>query len=134
MEKILSIVETSFERTQGDGSWSLIYDGYVITTDKQVVRMGITNGQQCCEQFGYLMSEDDVQSFVGSDLLSIQVVDEALNKKSIEDIEGSDTYLMFINIETANGLLQFVAYNSHNGYYGHTAFVESSFVTEDASL
>lgn len=132
MEKILSIVETSFERTEG--SWSSSYDGYIITTDKQVVRMGISNGQSCCEQFGYLMSEDDVQSFVGSELLSVQVVDEALNKRSIEDIEGSDTYLMFINIETSNGLLQFVAYNSHNGYYGHTAFVESSFVTEDASL
>jgi hypothetical protein len=132
MEKILSIVETSFERQEG--SWSSSYDGYIITTDKQVVRMGITNGQSCCESWGYLMSEDDVQSFVGSDLHSIQVVDEALNKKSIEDIEGSGTYLMFINIETSNGLLQFVAYNSHNGYYGHTAFVESSFVTEDASL
>jgi hypothetical protein len=132
MEKILSIVETSFERQEG--SWSDSYDGYIITTDKQVVRMGITNGQSCCESWGYLMSEDDVQSFVGSDLHSIQVVDEALNKKSIEDIEGSGTYLMFINIETSNGLLQFVAYNSHNGCYGHTAFVESSFVTEDASL
>jgi hypothetical protein len=132
MEKILSIVETQFTRT--DGQWPASYSGYIITTDKQTVRMGITDGQSCCEIAGYLMSEDDVQSFVGTELKSISIVDEALNKKSIEDIEGSDAYLMFINIETSNGLLQFVAYNIHNGYYGHEAFIESSFVTQEEVL
>lgn len=132
MEKILSIVETSFTRAE-DG-WSSMYSGYIITTDQQVVKMGITDSQQCCESFGYLMSEDDVQSFVGAELISVSVVDEALNKKLIEDIEDSETYIIFINIETTKGLLQFVAYNSHNGYYGHTAFIESSFVTQEETL
>ena len=29
---------------------------------------------------------------------------------------------MFVNINTSNGLLQFAAYNNHNGYYGHNAY------------
>lgn len=32
---------------------------------------------------------------------------------------------MFINFETSKGTLQFTLYNSHNGYYGHTAKVIS---------
>ncbi len=32
---------------------------------------------------------------------------------------------MFVNLETNVGLLQFVAYNSHNGYYGHDAVLVS---------
>jgi hypothetical protein len=32
---------------------------------------------------------------------------------------------MFVNVETDRGTLQFVLYNSHNGYYGHKARVVS---------
>ena len=34
---------------------------------------------------------------------------------------------MFINVETTNGLLQFVAYNEHNGYYGHEVKLVSKY-------
>lgn len=50
MEKILKIEETSF-----DGK-----DGFVITTDQQEIKLGIDNGQCCCENWGYFMSEDDL--------------------------------------------------------------------------
>ncbi|MEL3959481.1 hypothetical protein NST17_20225 [Caldifermentibacillus hisashii] len=33
---------------------------------------------------------------------------------------------MFVDIITSNGTLQFVAYNEHNGYYGHEAKVIST--------
>ena len=135
MEKILSIVETSFTKEDNDASWSTEYDGFMITTEVQVIKMGISNSQHCCENWGYLMSEDDVTSFVGADLISISVVDKGLNKKCIEVGERiEDGCVMFINIETSNGLLQFVAYNSHNGYYGHSAFVKSSMLKHEETL
>jgi len=123
MEKILKIEETSF-----DGK-----DGFVITTDQQEIKLGIDNGQSCCENWGYFMSEDDLSEFVGSNLIAVKVVDTALKKwDEIEDMYEGDA--MFVNIETSNGLLQFVAYNEHNGYYGHEACVISKQVKEECYL
>ena len=123
MEKILKIEETSF-----DGK-----DGFVITTDQQEIKLGIDNGQCCCENWGYFMSEDDLSEFVGSNLIAVKVVDTALKKwDEIEDMYEGDA--MFVNIETSNGLLQFVAYNEHNGYYGHEACVISKQVKEECYL
>lgn len=123
MEKILKIEETSF-----DGK-----DGFVITTDQQEIKLGIDNGQSCCENWGYFMSEDDLSEFVGSNLISVKVVDTALKRRDeIEDLYEGDA--MFVNIETSNGLLQFVAYNEHNGYYGHEACVISKQVKEECYL
>lgn len=34
---------------------------------------------------------------------------------------------MFINVETTRGLLQFAAYNEHNGYYGHDVLLVSKY-------
>ena len=41
---------------------------------------------------------------------------------------------MFVNVETDKGLLQFVAYNEHNGYYGHEACVISKHLNESEYL
>lgn len=123
MEKILKIEETSF-----DGK-----DGFVITTDQQEIKLGIDNGQYCCENWGYFMSEDDLSEFIGANLISVKVVDTALKKwEEIEDMYEGEA--MFVNIETSNGLLQFVAYNEHNGYYGHEACVISKQVKEECYL
>lgn len=114
MEKILSIKETSFEN---DG-WGY-YDGYIITTDKQEIKVGISNGQSCCESWGEFMSQDDLSEFIGANLIKAYVTDTALKSYDIEDMyEGS---AMFVNFDTSKGLFQFVAYNIHNGYYGHDA-------------
>jgi hypothetical protein len=123
LEKILKIQETSF-----DGK-----DGFVITTDQQEIKLGIDNGQCCCEEWGYFMSEDDLSEFIGSNLISVQVVSTALKKWDvIENIYDGD--VMFVNIQTSNGLLQFVAYNEHNGYYGHEACVISKQVKKEYYL
>lgn len=130
MEKILSITEVhDFELEKYYGK----FDGFFIKTDKQIIKMGIENGQCCCEDFGYLMSEDDTGYFIGSELLSIDVVDKLLNNKDISGIPeyGLDAGgAMFINFNTSNGTLQFVAYNSHNGYYGHEAVIISKQLTD----
>ena len=130
MEKILRIEETTFNAKM-EGSYSENYDGFEIVTNKQTIRVGIDNSQCCCEDFGCLMTEDNVSEFIGSNLKSIRLVDSALNGKKIEQLEYLDCGdAMFVNFETDNGLFQIVAYNSHNGYYGHEAVLISNQLTE----
>lgn len=113
MSKIVLIEDTSWS----EGSWNG-YDGYrIVCDDGKDIKMGISNGQNCCENWGYLTSEDNLQQYVGAELLSVKVVDEALNVETCPDVyEGGVT---FINVETSKGMFQFVAYNEHNGYYSH---------------
>lgn len=121
-ESILSIEEATFQHEKSH------YDGYIIVTDNQTIKMGISNGQQCCENWGYLITNDMIQEFIGSNLLSVTVVDDLLMPVNIDALnEGS---VMFINIETDNGTLQFVAYNEHNGYYSHNAV----FISRDLNV
>ena len=105
MEKILKIEAGSFEIKN---CWQE-FDGY-----------------QSCEEFGYIITNDEIKDFIGAELLGISITDKALNNKRIKELE--DLYeggAMFVNLEANKGLLQFVAYNSHNGYYGHDAVLVS---------
>lgn len=98
--------------------------GFKIITDKQEILMLIDDESSCCENWGYFLSEDDTEQFVGAELRDIKITDTELNKEKHVDIyEGG---IMFVDIETNKGTLQFVAYNDHNGYYGHEALVEST--------
>jgi hypothetical protein len=101
--------------------------GFDIVTDKQTIQCRIDNGQSCCENWGYFMTNDDVNEFIGAKLLDVAIVDKLLNEKKLDmlceaDVEGG---VMFVNFVTSQGVLQFTAYNSHNGYYGHEASVKS---------
>lgn len=121
IEKIQSVISVHNIEILGEYNR---YDGYRICTNKADYYFVIDNGQACCEEWGYLSTPDDLDSFVGADLISISKVstnDCAKRpnlKEMIEDkYEPAET--MFVNVETSNGLLQFAAYNQHNGYYGH---------------
>jgi hypothetical protein len=123
MEKILSIKERVFKVNENDFNK---FEGFVITTSDQTIKIGIESGQSCCETFGYLTMNDEISDFIDEELLSISVVDTALNRKVIDlvsDFDEGDA--MFVNLETSNGLLQLAVYNSHNGYYGHETVVIS---------
>ena len=123
MEKILRIEGTNLEAKERN--WGG-YDGYQIITDQQTIQIGISDGQCCCENFGCIITNDDTKEFIGSELLGISITDTALNNKKIEELEYLDCGgAMFVNLETSEGLLQFVAYNSHNGCYGHEAVLVS---------
>jgi len=123
MEKILRIEETNFKTKKGSCGG---YDGYQIITDQQTIQIGISDSQVCCESFGCIITNDETKEFIGAELLGISITDTALNNKKIEEIEYLDCGdAMFVNLETSEGLLQFVAYNSHNGYYGHDAVLIS---------
>jgi hypothetical protein len=125
MEIILKIEEKTF-----DGK-----DGFVITTNEQLIKLGIENGQSCCEKWGYFMSEDNTSDFIGAELIDVKITDTLLKPSNNFDVAGMyEGSVMFVNIETNKGLLQFVAYNEHNGYYGHEVCVVSKELNESRHL
>ena len=117
-EIIKAVREVSNYKPEGC-KWSG-YDGYAIDTNNQTIYLLIENGQSCCEDWGYLMSHDNFDEFIGAQLLGLREV-------SASEINGvpDGAYTVFVNVETNKGTLQFVAYNDHNGYYGHEVRVVS---------
>ena len=116
-DKIIEIKEFSTDK----------YDGFYIKTDKQVIKFGISNGQDCCEHWGSISSNDDFSDFIGAEILEIKTMDTDKNLNVLVDMPD-DVHLescMFINVETTADTLQFVLYNEHNGYYGHSVVIES---------
>lgn len=110
-------------------------DGYKVETDKETFHILIDNGQSCCESWGYFSSEDEMDQFIGSELLEIELTDVALNKQKLED---SDYYedeggIQFVDFKTSTGTFQLAVYNGHNGYYGHGIIVarDSEIILED---
>lgn len=120
-EQIISIEDTSFRLdSKSYGS----YDGFVIKTTEQEIKLGIGNGQSCCENWGYFITNDEPDTFIGADVLGVDIVHTCLEKEKAPKMYEGDA--MFVNIETTKGTLQFTAYNEHNGYYGHAAVVVST--------
>jgi hypothetical protein len=134
MEKIISIKEISRKEDYTN------YAGYAITTDQQVIKLLIDDEGQCCESWGYFMSEDDFSEFIGTELLDVKITDTELKAGILEkhDVNLDDEWfeggVMFVDIATSKGTLQFVAYNEHNGYYGHEAKVISQQLTHEEVL
>lgn len=133
IEKIEEIDGSKIDGSEHD--WAR-FDGHVVVTDKQRIMLGISNGQSCCEQTGYFWCNEKPEDFVGAELLGVTLTDKELNtelfKSGCNDFyEGG---VMFVNFETDRGVLQFVAYNSHNGYYGHEAIVSSEQLTHSETL
>lgn len=125
MEEILKIEELSTDYE----------DGFVITTDKQIIKLLMENGLQCCENYGYFMSEDNLDNFIGAKIRSIYTTDIALKTYEILDLDYLDFGdVLFVNIDTTKGLLQFTAYNAHNGYYGHRVRIESQQLSLETTL
>jgi len=126
-----------------EGSFSLgkyaNYDGFIIKTNLQEIKVGIENGQSCCEHWGYLTSEDfdNLDSFIGGELLSITATNSTLISTTLDKLstEGIDIdSAVFITLETTKGTFQITAYNEHNGYYGHNVKVLSNQLNLDIGL
>lgn len=126
MDEIIERIE-EFEGKRDESE-----SGFKVTTNQQIITLAIANGQCCCEDWGYFLSEDDPERFVGARLLNVTVTNTAL--KTVKVPEVYDGSVMFVNLETDRGTLQFVAYNAHNGYYGHDARVESRQITHEERL
>lgn len=126
--KIVTIEEKVFYHSRG--SFSSSYEGVVLTLDDGTTyKLGIEDGQSCCEQSGYVTSHDNYEEFIGAEFLDYYITTEDLC--TIEDLhENYCGNMMFLTISTSKGDLQFVAYNDHNGYYGHDVLV----VKDDTAL
>ena len=50
-------------------------------------------------------------------------MEKILNTKDF--VYSEECSAMFVNFETSNGTFQLTMYNTHNGYYGHSAVLVS---------
>jgi hypothetical protein len=118
MTEIISNIEevTDYDCTDENGHISS-YEGYIVTTNKRKILCLITSFQNCCENTGYLSTPDNTDEFIGSELISYEVVEIDNDHDGDVDVEDK------ININTSNGLLQLSVYQQHNGYYGHGVVV-----------
>lgn len=124
MAKIVSIEEVKFETSDKYEKHS----GFCVKlSNGEEVRLWLDMFPGCCESFGYFLSEDNFSDYIGAELFSVERVNKALSTLKVEYQKeiSSDALdygdVMFVNLNTSNGVLQFVAYNQHNGYYGHSA-------------
>lgn len=106
------------------------YEGFIVIleNEKEIkkIELLIENGQSCCEDFGYMSSEDNFDKFIGSKVKEIITTDTERASSTVDFINSErieEGQLMFLTLETSKGVLQFVVYNIHNGYYGHTALI-----------
>jgi hypothetical protein len=106
-------------------NYRFIADGFKIKTTIQDYYLLIENFQQCCEEWGYLHTEDNINDFVGAVVNEVTVMDTDDEIIDIESHVGSAESIdsVFITFHTEKGNLQFVAYNAHNGYYGHEVYI-----------
>ena len=91
-------------------------------TDQGTYRVLISNFQTCCEGWGYMVVNDDVDNFVGKTLKEVRMTDTALNTRKIEEEVGDLDCggIAFVDFVFDDGdVLQIAVYNGHNGYYGH---------------
>ena len=107
-------------------------DGFVVKTTDQEIILYISNERNCCEEWGYFITNDEIDSFIGAEILDVNIVNECLEvSKAPKIYEGG---IMYVNIETSEGTLQFTAYNEHSGYYSHSAAVVSTQLRHDDYL
>lgn len=130
-EQICRIEEASEPNTRSPHL--ACFSGYRVITTEGRILMLISTDQDCCEEWGYFWSEDDPGGFVGADLLSVEIVDDAYKSYRLphwKKSDGSefrwDDGAVFVNFETDRGTLQFVIYNEQNGFYGHRVKITST--------
>lgn len=109
-------------------SW-LSMDGYKVETDEHSFYILISNGQSCCENWGYITSEDELDYFLGSELIEVNVTDTTLNKKILTKMDDdyiNNSEIQFVDFKTNIGTFQLAVYNHHNGYYGHSILIRQN--------
>lgn len=102
------------------------YEGYKIETTAQTIYFLINGMQNCCESWGYFISQDEEKDFINSELKSITITDTSFKQTEFNEESLDCGDCMFVNIETDKGTFQLTAYNMHNGYYGHDAHIIST--------
>lgn len=130
MKEIIENIKEGFSFDDGWGNSG--YDGVEITTNKQKILIGIDDGQQCCEEYGYISSNDNYEDFIGAEVRNVKITDTAL--KTIDMPYLYEGGCIFVTLETSKGDLQLVMYNEHNGYYGHKVIVKSEQLSHEDNI
>jgi hypothetical protein len=102
------------------GGWETFEGVSILLDDATTYHFGIYNKSSCCEDWGFLSTEDDLTKFVGSEFISLDRVTTDELPRSEDDWYSDEGGTVFVNVETSLGQIQFTAYNHHNGYYGHS--------------
>ena len=130
VSKVIEAIQEVKELTESSIHGSLAesgrkrFDGYRVTcSDDSKYSVVVDNEQDCCESWGYLTSEDNLSEFIGAQLLDVTVTDEVLNTKVLEPNSLQAEDCVFVTFQTDRGAFQLVAYNQHNGYYGHEVII-----------
>lgn len=100
-------------------------DGYKINfIDENDCFVGFDNQQDCCEDFGYVVTVDgnfcygDTESDGDFDL-SGYMFDTSFNPVEGSDDENECQHVTFKMIRDSGSIAYLTLYNSHNGYYCH---------------
>lgn len=140
------IIIAVYEHHAGDSTESSVPErgesGFAIETNRQTIWLLMDDESSCCESWGYFITEDDPDKFIGEFISGITITDTNRSSKSFnkdgdykdEGIHLDEGDVMFVDIETSAGVFQFVAYNAHNGYYGHQARIVSDFIVHTTTL
>ena len=125
---------------QNGGGWII----KLLDTEKQIstkIKFIMDNTEQCCEEFGFIETHENIEEFKNQEIKYVSLVDEegeefiligekmegnTLIKPKIP-LEGEGLYfsaVIFLNVQTDKDLLQFTVYNSHHGDYAHDVKVE----------
>lgn len=110
------------------------WEGFVISTNKQLIQIQISNGRDCCEVWGHIASQDVFTDFVGAELLDVVVTTGDLDNYGLAKGDKWEGYTMFVTLSTDRGPMQFTVYNDHNGYYVHDARVISTQLQYETKL
>ena len=83
----------------------------------------ISNTTECCEKWGYFISEDSYEEYIGAEIKDVYLTDRALKNYSCygeqDPEDGKYLDIIFVNVETTKGVFQAAVYNIDGGYYGH---------------
>lgn len=101
------------------------YDGYELETDKNKFYILIENEQNCCEDWGYLSTNDNIKDYIGKTIKKVVLTDTNLSNKEFDELEYLDCGgVQFVTFYLTDGdILQLAVYNAHNGYYGHNIII-----------
>lgn len=125
-KQITDIEELYDVRVNHDG-YLYSYSGFrVVLSDNNSIMFVIEDNQQCCESFGYISVNDNLEEFIGSTLQKVEVVTGKEYTKSelvIDSLnQANDSHIkieecVFLVLTTDKGELTFTVYNHHDGYY-----------------
>lgn len=134
MAKIVDIkLDANFNMVSPPYNTMTTYTGVVLALDDgRKVKFGIADHQNCCERWDYLHSSDEATDFIGAEYLGL--VEKDMWPDRIDKVEMyEDDNFQAIEVLTSSGVLQFVVYNDHNGYYSHaTIVVEGDKITRSS--